>query len=89
MAAFTTNLQRLREKSDYNCFFDVSEKDIETFPLASNKREAVPIDVGPASRFCFSHLLQLYSFFFISASTTKISPSWSRRTFRGTKSQTV
>lgn len=23
------NLQRLREKSDYNCFFDVSEKDIE------------------------------------------------------------
>ena len=24
-----TNLQRLREKSDYNCFFDVSEKDIE------------------------------------------------------------
>jgi hypothetical protein len=29
MAAFTTNLQRLREKSDYNCFFDVSEKDIE------------------------------------------------------------
>ena len=23
-----TNLQRLREKSDYNCFFDVSEQDI-------------------------------------------------------------
>ena len=22
------NLQRLREKSDYNCFFDVSEQDI-------------------------------------------------------------
>ena len=23
------NLQRLREKSDYNCFFDVSQQDIE------------------------------------------------------------
>ena len=30
-----------------------------------------------------------YSFFLISASTTKISPSRSRRTFRETKSQTV
>ena len=32
------NLQRLREKSDYNCFFDVSEQDIEDDTMLLHRR---------------------------------------------------
>ena len=36
------NLQRLREKSDYNCFFDVSEQDIkEGIVLAADFIQAI------------------------------------------------
>lgn len=36
------NLQRLREKSDYNCFFDVSEQDIvDGISIASGFIEAI------------------------------------------------
>jgi len=36
------NLQRLREKSDYNCFFDVSEQDIvDGISIAHNFIEAI------------------------------------------------
>lgn len=59
------NLQRLREKSDYNCFFDVSEKDIETFPLASNKREAVPIDVAGFPLLFLTSLTTLFVFLYL------------------------
>ena len=36
------NLQRLREKSDYNCFFDVSEQDIvDGIAIAANFIKAI------------------------------------------------
>ena len=38
------NLQRLREKSDYNCFFEVSEQDIdEGITIAANFIQAIEL----------------------------------------------